>query len=400
MRYKKFKITLLLIGLSPVIFGQKVISQKEAIELAWTQNQNLKIIGLEVENQKQLLGTAKELPKTSFDLQYGRTQVATMNDYTISFSQQFSHPKYYKLVADVLNKNVELVKKNENVRKNELSYLIKNIYSKNAYWINLEKFLNDQNVVLLSIVKATDVRYQSGETNKVEKILAQSKLNQNKFRVDLISNERSQLKESLRFYINDNSEFLLLNDSSFSSKSLVLNGLSVKSNPFVDFALMNIDLSKAQTQVEKGKLLPEFKVGGANQSIEHNWRQFLVQGGLSIPIFATAQKSKIAASQISEKIQFEKLNLIESELQNLLNLAIQNLQKAESQIQFLEKSALPQADLIIVTSQKQFKNGEISYPDFLQISQEAWTFKEQYLKAILDKSLIINELEYLTGQNL
>ncbi|MCU0325736.1 MAG: hypothetical protein MUF45_10850 [Spirosomaceae bacterium] len=148
-------MTLLLIGVSSVIYAQKVISQKDAINLAWTQNQNLKIIGLEVENQKQLLGTAKELPKTSFDLQYGRTQVATMNDYTLSFSQQFSHPKYYKLVADVLNKNLELVKKNENIRKNELSFLIKNIYSKNAYWINLERFLNEQNTVLSSIVKAT-----------------------------------------------------------------------------------------------------------------------------------------------------------------------------------------------------------------------------------------------------
>jgi cobalt-zinc-cadmium resistance protein CzcA len=393
-------MTLLLIGVSSVIYAQKVISQKDAINLAWTQNQNLKIIGLEVENQKQLLGTAKELPKTSFDLQYGRTQVATMNDYTLSFSQQFSHPKYYKLVADVLNKNLELVKKNENIRKNELSFLIKNIYSKNAYWINLERFLNEQNTVLSSIVKATDVRYQSGETNKIEKVLAESKLNQNKFRVDLITNERNQLKESLKFYINDYSDFLLLNDTLLLSKGLELNGLSIKNNPFVDFTLTNLDLTKALTQVEKGKLLPEFKVGGANQSIEHNWRQFLVQGGVSIPLFATAQKSKIIASQISEKIQFEKLNLIESELQNLLNLATQNLQKAESQIQFLEKSALPQADLIIVTSQKQFRNGEISYPDFLQITQEAWTLKEQYLKAILDKLLIINELEYLTGKNL
>ena len=72
---------------------------------------------------------------------------------------------------------------------------------------------------------------------------------------------------------------------------MIINELNVLSNPFLNILKQQNEVSKLQTNLEKERLKPDFRMGIINQSIEQNYNQNVVQLGINVPIFKKAQQA-------------------------------------------------------------------------------------------------------------
>jgi len=75
----------------------------------------------------------------------------------------------------------------------------------------------------------------------------------------------------------------------------------------------------------------------------------------------------------------------------------ESLNKLQNTLQYYEQSALPQADLLLKTTYKQFRLGDIEYVEFFQNTRQAWQIREAYLSEQLRFSLTVIELEKWLG---
>jgi cobalt-zinc-cadmium resistance protein CzcA len=170
-------------------------------------------------------------------------------------------------------------------------------------------------------------------------------------------------------------------------------------------------LAENQQKLEKGKLQPAFNVGynsstiigwqpttqGSESYFGSNHRFGAINLGLSIPIFSTAQKSKIAASKVQiEQNKLENIALqqqLNSNLKNLLNSYLQN----KKLVMAYEKNTLPNAALLIETAGRKMTAGEITYLEWVMIINQAIQIKSEYLNYIQQLNENVIELEKLTA---
>ena len=373
-----------------------VLSLSQLIEQTLQNNQNISISRLEIANNQVLMGTARDLPKTNFEVQYGRTQVYNSNDITFSFGQNFALPGFYKAQKEVLKGNVSTTQKRAILTKNQLVNDVKNIYYQLLNNAQLIKLLERQDNLYQEAFRAASIRYKTGESNLLEKVSSETRMREIQNRIQGFKADAEGLYQNLKFLINNNQEFEIDFNSS-SKKLLIINELNVLSNPFLAILKQQNEVSILQNNLEKARLKPDFRVGIINQSIEQNYNQNVVQVGVNVPIFTKAQNARIEASKINSQIAQQQIKLTQNQLQTQLNSLKIQYEKGQNSLDYYEKFALPQSELIIKTAAKSYRAGEIEYVEFAQNITQAWQIKEAYLSELQTLNQIIINIETIIG---
>jgi cobalt-zinc-cadmium resistance protein CzcA len=392
-----YKLLLFLTIIGNGVFAQTLTLQ-QSIELAYKNNYLLKISNLETAGQQLLIKTTKELAKTNLDLQLGRTQTSYTNDYTLGLVQQFSHPKLYQSQADLQKSRVVASQKNEVLQKNEVVGNLKQIYYQLFYYQQLRQILTQQDSIYRSTLQIAQARYKAGETNALEKLNAEVRLQEINNRLRILEKDEETAYQNYKILLNHEQDFKL--DFGIPVKrdtSVVTNALSLTNNPLRSVFEQQTVISQQQTNVEKQKLKPDFRVGLINQSIEHNLNQMAFSAGIGLPIFTKAQKARIEVAKVNEKIADSNLKHIELQLNGQLNMLKMTYQKHRSSIQYYENYALPQAELMIKSAMKSYQAGEIDYTELVQSNQQVWQIKDNYLSTILNFNHTIIQIETLLG---
>ena len=121
--------------------------------------------------------------------------------------------------------------------------------------------------------------------------------------------------------------------------------------------------------------------------------------GISIPIFARAQKERVKAAEVNRIRREAELNNYHYNLQAELARLFGELQKQRVQINYYRNTAIPQANLIISQSQKAFTAGEIGYYELTQSLNNAVTVKQEYTKVQNQYNQTIIAIEFIAGIN-
>lgn len=391
------KLLLLVLLISPEVFAQ-TLSLQQSIELANKNNYQLKINRLETEGQRLLIKTARELPKTNLDLQLGRTQTYYTNDYIVGLTQQFSHPKLYQAQADLQKSHVEASLKNEALNKNELIGRIKQIYYELFYYQQQRRILTQQDSVYRSTQQIAEARYKTGESNALEKTNAELRLQEISNRMRVLDKDEETAYKNFKLLLNSTQDFKL--DFTIPLKkdtAFISNAHLFSENPLLSVFEQQSVVSQKQTNVEKQKLKPDFRVGLINQSIEHRLNQMVVSAGIGLPIFTKAQKARVEAAKVNEKIAESNLQSIDFQLNTQLSVLKTTYQKHKNSLNYYESFALPQSELMIKSAVRGYQTGEIDYVELIQNNQQAWQIKDNYLLTILNFNQTIIQIETLLG---
>ncbi len=388
------------------------MSIEQVMETALKNNAKLKTANYEIDYSKAIKPTAFDIGKTNAVLMYGQYNSINM-DNNITVTQNISFPTVF---SNQYKLNDALVKSNElklQIAQNELIYEVKMAYFGLLYLQSERKLLTLQDSIYSNFYKAAELRLKTGESNLLEKTTAETQLMEAK-------NTLMQNQANLEIYqmvlknLTNTKASVQTAENDLRKEPLTLStdSASIEKNPQLAYLKQQIDISNKQKQLETAKVLPDFSIGYFNQTLigpqtingtdryfSPSYRFTGVQLGVSIPIWFVPQTAKVKAASINQQVIKSNYEQNQLTVQSQYNQSIQDYLKNKNTLEYYEKNALPNAELIIKQSDKAYKNGEIGYMEYLLSLKNALGIKTNHLKSLYQYNQSIFMLEFLSGKN-
>jgi len=388
----------------------KTITLEQAINQALQNNGNIKSATMHVDLQKKLVNTAWDIGKTNIDLVYGQSN-SLKKDNNISISQDFSFPGLYINQTRLAKANVNFSETELVATKNEIQCNVKATYYQLVYFNARLKQLDHQDSLYTEFYKAASLRVEKGESPLLEKTSAETQLMELKTRKSQILSDIIIFGKRLKTILNEK-EDITIAELSPAKLNLTLSSDSsaLTKNPSLALLRQQIEISRRETRVERAKLYPDFNIGYFSQSIigyqETNGESHYysssdrftgLQAGVRIPLWFSSQAAKIQAAKISENIAKNNLEYSQNEMNNRLTEQYEAYQKYKTSLDFYEKTALPQSELIIKQAGKSYFGGSINYMEYIQNIEKALEIECDYLENLNNYNQAIIAIEYLIG---
>ncbi|MHA8083954.1 CusA/CzcA family heavy metal efflux RND transporter [Aquirufa antheringensis] len=357
------------------------LSLKTCLSLASTRNALLATGLADIKTAEALINSGKELPKGTVDAQYGKTQTYYSQDFTVMASQSIPWPTLLKAQVKSLTSAKVLSEKRLKITQNLVASSVKFYYYQILAQQKNLTFLASQDSLYTLMKRAATIKFQQGETNRLELMAAETRLRE--FQQKRLSLEADQKTayQNLAYWINEPGEFEIEGKESLAMESGQA-GLDLSKNPTIELLAEQVEHGKLLTAVERERLKPDLRIGFTTQSIENVGGQNFVQAGLAIPIFGKGQKAKIASAKLQEEAFVSQKIQAESALQTDYKNAEAAVAKYRASLAYYTSTALPQAALLEKTALKSYQQGEIEYVEMLQNTQQAWQIRESYIQEV------------------
>ena len=394
------------------LMHRKVFTLQQAIQQVSDSSLVLRSAAYQVEMQRLLNRAAWDIEKTSVDIEYGQLN-SIQKDNSITLSQSFAFPTVYgnqHKLAKASTKSSEL---GYSVTKAERISVVKSTYYQLAFYYSKLRQLRYQDSLFTSFSIAATRREQAGETNLLEKVSAESQSQEVRNFIRQTKADITITERSLQYLMNY-SQPVSISDTILTKLDISANDLSgqISTNPSLSFEKQKTEIAALETNLEKSKLMPDIKIGYFNQSMVGEQtvngvpkifgasdRLSGIQAGITIPLWSTPQTARIKAAVVNQKIAQTNAESYTQLLNNQYETMLAEYEKDKSSLDYYERSALPQADLIISQSSKSYKAGSLNYSEYIQSLTSAIQIKENYLEVLFHYNQAIIAIESILGKN-
>lgn len=382
----------------------KQLTVEDAISTALKNNLELQSQQLNVQSSQSLKKSVFELPKTNFNLQYG--QYNSINqDLGFQINQSIPFPTYYSAKSNLYKAELQGSQLQQQATANEIKAQVQTYFYQVQYLQNTKKQLQYLDSLYNDFVSAAALRYQTGETNLLEKTTAETKRGQLSLLLKQTETDLATAYASLKTLLNTSEDFTISDSGNFQplTVSNSFDTTLVANNPSLKVLYQQAIIAEQNKKVETASTLPDFNVGYFNQSLigtqTINGADVYFDGskrfqglnvGISIPLTFLSNAQKVKSLSFKQQaLQKEADNgklILQTQLQNAFAQYNQNL----SQYNYFKSTALPNADIIISTATLGFKSGDIGYIEYLQALQTASDVQLNYLQSVnqLNQSII------------
>ncbi len=372
------------------------ISLEEALEIALQNNKSLIADSLSVVQSENFIPSAVNLDKTQAYYNYDENNISE-NGYPIKvwgIQQNLQFPTVYSAQKNVL-RNISLMQQSKfEINKRILKKDVSKIYFQIIYLQNKVKIYALLDSLNLRLVKATNLRYDLGGNNYLEKLTSLSYQQR-------ISTEWQQIKDEVRIAYK---EFAKLTGSQthyiVEENQLEKLDLPVKNldeNPGLQYYQNAIELADATKKLQKNKLLPdlhlEYFQGKNKYANAKLYQGFSV--GIAVPLFFGSQKAKIKASSIGVEIINNQSLYFQEKLNIRYEQLLAQLRKYQEALSFYEKSGKYLAREIYNTATKSFETGEIDFFKYIISIRNAKELELSHLDNLNNYNQTIIELKYI-----
>jgi cobalt-zinc-cadmium resistance protein CzcA len=377
------------------------LSLGQALQTASGQNLSLQTAGLQIEQQRTLTRTGYDVPRTVVDYQYGQIS-GIYNDQSINVIQQTALPMLYAAQRRLLQTQALTAEQRARQQRRDVAQLVRGNYYQLLVAYRRAALLRRQDSLYRRAARAARIRYQVGETNRLEQVSAEARSLELRnrlatLRVDILVLER-QLGQLLGSAQPARFDTTASPVAQLTPADTL--GLSADSNPQLGILRQEVAVSEQQTRVESLRRLPDVRVGYFNQSINRERGFSVAQVGVAVPLLGGMQKARIAAARLGQQVADQQLTYAQSQLATQLSTLRQQLARARASLDYYEKTALPQARLILDTAEKVFRAGDIEYVEYVVNTQPAWQIQESYLDQVRQYDDLVVGLLALTGAEL
>lgn len=387
------------------------LTLQQAIDGALKNNASIKAGNYEIDYSKALKKTSTDIGKTNVSLTHGQyNSIKTDNNITVSQSIPF--PTLFSSQSQLNKANVKGSELKLQVTQNELINQVKSVYHYLEFLQAERSLLMSQDSIYTSFSNAANSRFKAGESNLLEKTTAETQLMEVK---NLLAQNQSNTliyQSQLQSLMNSKVPVQIENKTIGKRELTIPNdSIAYSQNPYLLYLKQQIEISQKQKKVETAKVLPDFTVGYFNQSLigyqningtdqyfgaSNRFSGFQV--GVSIPLWFVPQTAKVKAAGLNQKAIESNVEQYQTNVQSQYSQYLQEYLQDKNTLEYFEKSALLNADLIIKQADKGFKNGEIGYVEYLQGIKNALTIKSNYLNSLNQYNQSIIKLEFLLGK--
>jgi cobalt-zinc-cadmium resistance protein CzcA len=413
---KKLAAVLLLAGTTSVfniIYGQqpRVIYLHDAIKMALDSNLSVKTAGLSIEVQKALKGTSLDLPKTVIDGEYGRFN-SYANDNSFTISQSFAFPTVYMNKYKLANASIKSSLLQYDVSKLEIATRVKQVYWLYVYLISKQNLLSYQDSLFRGFLRAAELRAKSGETNKLEMITARSQSLEVKNQLFQVTADIGIISRRLSLLLNTSTLAIPAEKSLHKiDVSFLTDSVSPEQNPSLAYARLQIEVSRIESKLERSQMLPDLNVGYFSQTIIGKQdvggvtlrfgpeaRFAGIQAGISVPVWFKPYSARIKAAKIHEDIARIDAESYAKSVSGNFRSQLEEYGKFSSSVEYYEKQAVPEAELIIEQATLSYRAGALDYLEFILTLDRALAIKQNYLDALNNCNQAIISIEFITGK--
>ena len=389
----------------------KRINLKQAIQLALDSNLTVRSSGYLVDVQKALKAAAVDIPKTSIEGQYGQFN-SYSKDNSFTVSQSFAFPTVYANQNKLAKATVKSSEWQLKASKLDIATQVKQIYAHLSYLYSKRRLFAYQDSLYSGFQKAAELRAKTGETNRLEMISARSQSLE-------IKNQLQQLNADIVIY-NQKLQTVLNSETIFYPVDTVLRRFDylpaadisvITQNPSVGYANQQVEVSKLEKKLEASRALPDLSIGYFSQTIVGTQdvngvprtfgaaeRFSGIQAGIAVPLWFAPYAAKTKAAGIKAKaVQTDAENFSKSLSGSYRSLMLE-LNKNTNSVDYYEKQAVPEADIIINQATRSYKAGAMDYIEYILTLTRALSIKQNYLDALNNYNQTIISIEFITGK--
>jgi heavy metal efflux system protein len=187
-------VTLIVLLISSFSFAQnsQPISLQKAIEIAKTNNIDLKIADKEIEKQTVLKKTAFQADPLQVQYQGGQFN-SKYYDSNVSIQQYFPIGRITKANRQLQEELVKLAEKRKALSEYEIEKAVTIAYYQYLYGVSVQKLNADLLEIYSKFLKNAELRFETGESGKIEVISAKAKSKE-------IETQQAQLEFDLAIY--------------------------------------------------------------------------------------------------------------------------------------------------------------------------------------------------------
>ena len=367
----------------------------ELITIAFSNNKEIKAAQLQVERSKALITTAFSLEKTNVYYSYDENNLAFNNMPLKVFgvSQSFLFPTVYGVQEKVFSTEYNQEKAKTALLKNKLSLEISKTYHQIVYWQHQERVYYYLDSLYQSFSKASDRRFELGETNYLEKITAQAKFRQIKTKLAQIEKDKLANYELLRALLQ--AEKTVLITKSTLEPIFYLQNSETKAL-YSDYYQKIEEGYQSKLALQKQNWLPNLNFEyfqGRNAGISKSLYGFQV--GVSIPIIFSGNIAKTKVAQLELESWLQQKQAQEIKMNAFASQKRYEIDKYQEEITYFNTYGQKLAEEIIKVAESSYKNGEIDFFQYIISLENATGIQVDYLAAVLQYNLTQLDTYYL-----
>ena len=394
MHNKTIILLFLLLSVS-FLKAQNTSSERERIiNLAIENNKEIKAFQLQLDKSKQAIQAAYSFDKTNLYYSYDQNNLALNNEplRVFGIQQRFEFPTIYGAKKKALSSEYEKEKAKFELQKNKLTLAVSKVYEHIVYLQNQEKRYHYLDSLYQNFSKASNRRFELGETNYLEKITAQAKAGQIQTKKSQIEKDKLAQYEVLNSLVQSDEKIIVFNNQ-LSPLDFIINS-SGKDLHLTYFDQIS-ETYKKQLALQKMSWLPDFNIDyfqGRNNGLSQSLYGFQV--GIAIPILFSGTTSKIKVAQLDLKSWEQQKQNEEQKMVKYLRQKESELAKYQEAINYFNQFGKKLADEILKVANLSYKNGEIDFFQYIHSLENATTIQVDYLDTLLQYNNTQLELYY------
>ena len=375
--------------------AQSSDSERERIiNLAIENNKEIKAAQLQLEKSKTAIQTAYSFDKMNVYYSYDQNNLAlnALPLRVFGVQQRIDFPTVYGVKKKVLTSEYNKEKARFDLQKNKLNIAVSKVYEQIVYLQNQEKRYNYLDSLYQNFSKASNRRFELGETNYLEKITAQAKAGQIQTKKSQIEKDKLAQYEILKSLVQSDEKILITT----TNLTPIVDPINPSNTSFHSIYLEEVtNTFKNQILLQKSNWLPDINIDyfqGRNNGLSQSL--YGIQLGVAVPILFTGTTSKIKVAELELKSwQQQKINE-EQKMSNYLNQKKNELAKFQEAINYYQKHGKKLADEIIKVANLSYKNGEIDFFQYILSLENAASIQSDYVETVLQFNLTQLELIY------
>jgi cobalt-zinc-cadmium resistance protein CzcA len=372
----------------------KQLSIDEAISTAMSNNLMIQASKLNLESYSKLKRSSFELPKTEVNYQYGQFN-SIQKDNSFQIDQNIPFPTYYSARSGLYKAEYKQSELNYLATSNQIKAEVQLLYFQLQYLENARMKLRQLDSLYGDFAKVAALRYNSGETNLLEKSTAETKRNEISMLFKQVESEYLSAYSSMKTIMNITEEFEVNISFEPMQLSQSLDTSLIFQNPSLQVLYQQAVVAEQNKKLEVAQTLPDFKIGYFNQSIigfqnDNNQTVYFDASkrftgfniGLNIPLTFFSNSAKIKSLKLHQQSLQKEADNSKLELQSQLKNAFQQYGVNLYQYNLYRETAIFTSETIINTATVGFKSGEIGYLEYANALQTASDIQIKYLQSI------------------
>ncbi|MEZ4775953.1 MAG: CusA/CzcA family heavy metal efflux RND transporter [Bacteroidia bacterium] len=390
-------IGLMLLG-PAASFGQTpVINLETAIGTAIENNTALKAEGLKSQQAQSLIKTAWDIDKTGLFYNFDQNNIAE-NGFAIQvwgIQQTLQFPTVYSAQKRVNENQAEMQGQQYRIMEIQLKRQVAQAYYQIVFAKHKLKIYTYLDSLYGDFVHAANRRFETGETNYLEKVTAEAKRNQlqtllrqTESDIEIASRELMRLMET--------NEFFTVEENQLTKVSSPVNDLS--EHPGINYFSQARQKADALWKLEKNRFLPDFQLEyfqGTNTQPNSRLYQG-VRIGIAVPLLPGAQKARLASASFDREIAVNNADSYARQLDTRMRQLEAESQKYSEAIRYYEEKGKTLSSELIKTAERSFREGEINFLLYIQSLENASDIELNWLENLNKYNQTVLELTYIT----